>query len=85
MWCNLRVVVGDVKESRNDNPTRDLQMATDRTWFNTLCGPVDETYGFVDVVSSDLHSELSAIAAEPIVTFQVARVRCVPALTSAAR
>jgi hypothetical protein len=40
---------------------------------------------FVDVVSSDLHSEWSAIAAEPIVTFQVARVRCVSALTSAAR
>ncbi|MGC1363669.1 MAG: histidine kinase [Silvibacterium sp.] len=38
-----------------------------------------------DVVSSDLHSEWSAIAAEPIVTFQVARVRCVSAWTSAAR
>jgi hypothetical protein len=25
------LLVGDVKESRNDNPTRDLQMATDRT------------------------------------------------------
>ena len=31
MCCDLRVLVDDVKESRNDNPTRDLQMATDRT------------------------------------------------------
>jgi uncharacterized protein len=40
---------------------------------------------FVDVGSSDLHLEWSAIAAEPIVTCQVARVRCVSALTSVAR
>src|SRR5271170_3603155 len=31
---------GDVKESRNGNPTRDLQMATDRTRPHTLCDPV---------------------------------------------
>jgi CheY-like chemotaxis protein len=31
---------GDVKESRNENPTRDLQMAADRTRPHTLCGPV---------------------------------------------
>jgi hypothetical protein len=30
----------DVKESRNGNPTRDLQMAADRTGPHTLCGPV---------------------------------------------
>lgn len=29
---------GDVKESRNGNPTRDLQMATDRTRIHILCG-----------------------------------------------
>jgi hypothetical protein len=33
-------LAGDVKESRNDNPTRDLQMAADRTRPHTLCGPV---------------------------------------------
>jgi len=31
---------GDVKESRNDNPTRDLQMASDRTRPHSLCGTV---------------------------------------------
>ena len=31
---------GDVKESRDGNPTRDLQMAADRTRDHTLCGPV---------------------------------------------
>src|ERR1017187_9774477 len=34
------LLAGDVKESRNDNPTRDLQMAADRTRPHTLCGPV---------------------------------------------
>jgi hypothetical protein len=34
------LLAGDVKESRNDSPTRDLQMAADRTWPHTLCGPV---------------------------------------------
>jgi hypothetical protein len=34
------LLAGDVKESRNGNPTRDLQMATDRTRIHTLCGPV---------------------------------------------
>jgi hypothetical protein len=29
-----------VKESRNDNPTRALQMASDRTRPHTLRGPV---------------------------------------------
>src|ERR1019366_7279963 len=29
-----------VKESRNGNPTRDLQMAANRTRPHTLCGPV---------------------------------------------
>jgi integrase len=33
-------LAGDVKESRNGNPIRDLQMATDRTRIHTLCGPV---------------------------------------------
>jgi hypothetical protein len=33
-------LAGDVKESRNDSPTRDLQMAADRTRPHTLCGPV---------------------------------------------
>ena len=33
-------LAGDVKELRNDSPTRDLQMAADRTRFHTLCGPV---------------------------------------------
>jgi hypothetical protein len=31
---------GDVKESRNGNPTRDLQMAADRTRPHSLCGTV---------------------------------------------
>src|ERR1019366_3653171 len=31
---------GDVKESRNDSSTCDLQMAADRTRPHTLCGPV---------------------------------------------
>src|ERR1039457_3326949 len=34
------LMAGDVKESRNDNPTRDLQMAADRIRPHTLCGPV---------------------------------------------
>src|ERR1019366_6914578 len=34
------LLAGDVKESRNDNPTRDLQMAADRIRPHTLCGPV---------------------------------------------
>jgi hypothetical protein len=34
------LLAGDVKESRNDNPTRDLQMAANRTRPHTLCGPV---------------------------------------------
>jgi phosphoglycolate phosphatase-like HAD superfamily hydrolase len=32
------LLAGDVKESRNDNPTRDLQMASDRTRPLSLCG-----------------------------------------------
>jgi hypothetical protein len=36
------LLAGDVKESRNDNPTRDLQMAADRIRPHTLCGPVVE-------------------------------------------
>jgi hypothetical protein len=35
-----RLLGGDVKESRNGNPTRELQMATDRTRIHTLCGAV---------------------------------------------
>jgi len=35
-----RLLGGDVKESRNGNPTGDLQMATGRTRIDTLCGPV---------------------------------------------
>ena len=35
-----RLLAGDVKESRNDSPTRDLQMAADRIRPHTLCGPV---------------------------------------------
>ena len=31
---------GAVKESWNGNPTRDLQMAADRTLFHPLCRPV---------------------------------------------
>jgi hypothetical protein len=32
MCCNFSgLLAGDVKESRNGNPTRDLQMAADRT------------------------------------------------------
>src|SRR5664280_2671336 len=34
------LLAGDVKESRNDSPTRDLQMAANRTRTHTLCGPV---------------------------------------------
>jgi hypothetical protein len=34
------LLCGDVRESRNGNPTRDLQMAADRTRIHTLCGPV---------------------------------------------
>src|SRR5271154_6896114 len=30
-------LAGDVKESRNGNPTRDLQMAADRSRPHTLC------------------------------------------------
>ena len=33
-------LAGDVEESRNGNPTRDLQMATDRTRHHPLCRPV---------------------------------------------
>jgi hypothetical protein len=33
-------LAGDVKELRNGNPTRDVQMAADRTRPHTLCGPV---------------------------------------------
>jgi hypothetical protein len=33
-------LAGDVKELRNDSPTRDLQMAADRTRPHTLCSPV---------------------------------------------
>jgi hypothetical protein len=33
-------LAGDVKESPNGNPTRDLQMAADRIRPHTLCGPV---------------------------------------------
>ena len=31
-----RWLSGDVKESRNGNPTRDLQVAADRTWHHPL-------------------------------------------------
>ena len=34
------LLAGDVKELRNDSPTRDLQMAANRTRPHTLCGPV---------------------------------------------
>jgi hypothetical protein len=34
------LLAGDVKESRNGNPTRDLQMAADRSRPHTVCGPV---------------------------------------------
>jgi hypothetical protein len=34
------LLAGDVKESRNDEPTRDLQTAADRSRPHTLCGPV---------------------------------------------
>jgi site-specific recombinase XerD len=34
------LLAGDVKELRNGNPTRDLQMAADQTRPHTLCGPV---------------------------------------------
>src|ERR1039458_6164835 len=33
------LLAGDVKESPNGNPTRDLQMAANRTRPHTLCGP----------------------------------------------
>ena len=35
-----RWLSGDVKESRNGNPTRDLQVAADRTWHHPLFRPV---------------------------------------------
>ena len=34
------LLAGYVKESGNDSPTRDLQMAADRTRPHPLCGPV---------------------------------------------
>jgi hypothetical protein len=34
------LLAGDVKQSRNDNPTGDLQMAADRTRHHPLCRPV---------------------------------------------
>src|ERR1022692_1884586 len=34
------LLAGDVKELRNDNPTRDLQMAADRIRPHPLCSPV---------------------------------------------
>jgi len=34
------LLAGDVKESRNGNPTRDLQMAADRSRPHTVCGTV---------------------------------------------
>ncbi len=41
MCCNFQgCLAGDVKESRSDNPTRDLQMAADRTRTHPLCGPL---------------------------------------------
>ena len=41
MCCNFSgLLAGDVKELQNGNPTRDLQMAADRTRPHTLCGPV---------------------------------------------
>ena len=33
-------LAGGLKESRNGNPTRDLQMSADRARPHTLCGPV---------------------------------------------
>jgi len=33
-------LAGDVKESQNDSPTSDLQMAADRARPHTLCGPL---------------------------------------------
>ena len=38
MCCNF--LAGDVKQSRNDNPTRDLQVAANRTRPHPLCRPV---------------------------------------------
>src|SRR5664279_3297465 len=40
-------LAGDVKESRNDSSTCDLQMAADRTRSHTLCGPVVSSLFFV--------------------------------------
>ena len=34
------LLAGDVKESRDGNPTGGLQMAADRTRPHTLCSPV---------------------------------------------
>ena len=38
--ATFRLMAGNVKESGNDSPTRDLQMAADRIRPHTLCGPV---------------------------------------------
>jgi transposase, IS6 family len=56
------LLAGDVKESRNGNPTRDLQMAADRTRPHTLCGP--------------MVSSLFALAARCRGTAEGARSRC---------
>jgi hypothetical protein len=41
MCCNFQGGwLVDVKESRNGNPTGDLQMAADRTRHHPLCRPV---------------------------------------------
>jgi len=34
------LLAGDVKQSRDDKPIRDLQMAADRARPDTMCGPV---------------------------------------------
>ena len=41
MCCNFQGCwLVNVKESRNGNPTRDLQMAADRARPDNMCGPV---------------------------------------------
>src|SRR5215472_14665205 len=40
MFCNFQWLNGDVKQSRNGNRTRDLQMAANQTRSHPLCRPV---------------------------------------------
>ena len=47
--ATFRVAGCNAKQSRNDNPTGDLQMAADQTRHHPLCGPVRYSLSLRDV------------------------------------